>query len=145
MRVGELTRQKPVQATVDLGDGDTIELVFDRNRVTPAWASVADKNDDKLMSPPAAIAAVTISWDVTNDDGSPFPPTADNIAVLSYPAQKALLRKIMEVAIPSDAEGKDSSGQPSMQSSDSRVPEPVHPNGLVTSPLPAHSASPSVT
>ncbi len=147
MRVSELTRAKPVDATIDLGDGDVINLSFDRNKVTPAWVALAQKRDEEqdTLSLPKALEDVIVSWDVTNDDGSPFPPTAVNVAVLSYPAQSDLLRRIMEQAVPSRVEGNASPVPSSIPLSDSTVPQPISPNGPVTLPSPELSASPSPT
>lgn len=147
MRVSDLTRQKPVQATIDLGDGDTIAVTFDRNRVTPAWVTLAQQRDEQqdTLSLPKALADVILSWDVTNDDGSAFAPTPENIAVLSFPAQSELLTRILEAAVPSRAEGNASSVPPVTPSSDSEPPAPTSLNGQVTEPSPAPSASPSPT
>ena len=147
MRVSELTRAKPVDATIDLGDGDVINLAFDRNKVTPAWVQLAQKRDEEqdTLSLPKALEDVILSWNVTNDDGSSFEPTADNIAVLSYPAQSDLLRRIMEQAVPSRVEGNASPVPSSTPSTTSMAPEPTPQNGLVTLPSPELSASPSPT
>lgn len=147
MRVSDLTRQKPVSATIDLGDGDTIEVSFDRNRVTPAWVTLAQQRDEAqdTLSLPKALEDVILSWDVTNDDGTAFPPSAANIAVLSYPAQSELLTRIMQAAVPSSAEGNASPVLSSTAPSDSEELRPTPQNGLVTSPSPVPSASPSAT
>lgn len=146
MRVSELTRPKPVEATIDLGDGDSIMLVFDRNRVTPAWVTLAQQRDEEqdTLSLPKALADVIVSWDVTGDDGGEFPPTAENIAVLSFPAQSELLQRIMAQAVPSRAEGNSSPAPTNMPPSDSVEPVLPPQNGLVTSPLPSDSAAASL-
>jgi hypothetical protein len=150
-----LTRPKPRNATVDLGDGDTINITFDANKKTQHWMREAQTRDEAQdsLSLPKALASVLIGWDVTEDDGSAFPPTPENIAVLSYPAQSEFLRRIIGVAVPSDAEGEASSAllsqalpeghSDSMQQSDERAQ--MHPNGAATSTSPEHSASQSVT
>ena len=147
MRVSDLTRPKPVEATIDLGDGDTIAVTFDRNRVTPAWVTVAQRRDEEqdTLSLPKALADVIVSWDVTGDDGGEFAPTAENIAVLSFPAQSELLKRIMEQAVPSRAEGNASPAPTSIPPSGSSAPEPTPPNGVVASPSPKLSTSPSQT
>jgi hypothetical protein len=147
MRVSDLTRPKPTEATIDLGDGDTIVLTFDRNRVTPAWITLAARRDDEkdTLSLPKALADVIMSWDVTDDNGAPFPPTPDNLAVFSYPAQRDLLTRIMQQAVPGEAEGKALSVPTSTVPSASTQPPPTSPNGQVTSQLPEPSASPSPT
>jgi hypothetical protein len=141
--LSSLTRAKPTTAVIE-HDGDTITLTFDRNRVTPAWVAEASRRDEEQdpLSLPKALASVISEWDVTND--GPFPPTAENIAVLSYGAQRSLLEKIMVAAVPSDAEGKASASQQPIPSSVS-TPATSSPNGTVTSTLPVPSASPSQT
>lgn len=147
MRVSELTRQKPVNVTIDLGDGDSITLAFDRNRVTPAWVTVAQKRDEEqdTLSLPKALADVVLSWDVYAEVEGDYPPSPENIARLSYPTQSELLRRIMEAAVPSRAEGNASSAPPVTPSSDSEVPAPSSPNGQVTAPSPSVSESASLT
>jgi hypothetical protein len=77
MRVSELTRPKVVTRTIELADDETITVEFDRNKVTPAWVGEARARDDAQdgLSLPKALAGLILSWDVTNDDGSPYPPT----------------------------------------------------------------------
>lgn len=147
MRVSELTRPKPTEVVVDLGGGDSVTLVFDRNKVTPAWwAATSDQSveRDPLLLP-KGLAAVLLEWDVTQDDGTPFPPTVGNIAVLSYPAQQALLTETMRAAMPGEAEGKDLSVPSSTAPSDSTQPQPTSQNGQATSPQLEPSVSPSPT
>jgi hypothetical protein len=143
MRVSDLTRPKPRNADIDLGDGDTVHVVFDSNKVTPNWVAEAKTRDEAedVLSLPKCIAEVMISWDVTADDGSAYPPTAENIAVLSHPALSKLLLKILSSAMPSDAEGKASSEPPSTLSATSTDPAPTFQNGQPTSPSPVPSAS----
>lgn len=147
MRVSDLTRPKLVTTTIDLGDGDSVNVVFDRNRVTPAWAAEANRRDEDqdALSLPKALEDVISEWDVTNDDGTQFLPTAANIAVFSYPVQRELLTQILSAAVPSDAEGKASASPQSIPSSGSTETLAVSQNGTVTSTLPVPSASPSQT
>lgn len=147
MRVSDLTRQKPVSCTIELGDGDAIAVTFDRNRVTPAWVTLAQKRDEEqdTLALPKALTDVILTWDVTNDDGTPFDPSAENIAVLSYPAQSDLLKRIMEAAVPARAEGNASPVLSSTQQSNSTEQQQTHQNGQATSPSPALSASQSPT
>lgn len=147
MRVSELTRQKLKDISIDLGDGDSITLTFDLNGVTPAWVSETQRRDQEqdVLSLPKCLSEVIIKWDVTNEDGSEYPPLAENISVLSYGAQSRLLTQIMTASVPSDAEGNASSGTPSSASSSSTQSELTSQNGQLTSPSPAPSASPSPT
>lgn len=141
----ELTRRKQKDVTIDLGDGDTVTVAFDLNKVTPAWVNEMQKssNEDALVLS-KGLAVVIIGWDVT-DDGQPFPPTGENIGVLSYGSQRALLEQIMEAAVPGAAEGKASSVPSSTAPSDSTQQQPTSPNGQPTSPSPEPSASLSPT
>jgi hypothetical protein len=145
--VSHLTRVKPRNADVDLGDGDSVHIVFDSNKITPAWVQESKEREEArdALSLSKSLASVLISWDVTQDDGSPFPPTKENIAVLSYAAQSALTTKILEASLPSDAEGEVSSERSGSPLTDSSEPAPTHQNGAATSPSPEHSASPSKT
>lgn len=141
-----LTREKPTQAVIDLGDGDTVTVMFDRNRITPVWMEAAKQRDEAQDSAslPKALSEVILSWDVTDGD-QPFPPTAENLGVLSYPAQSSLLLRILEAAVPSSEEGNVSSAPSSSPAATYSEPVLTPPNGPVTSPSPAPSASPSPT
>lgn len=144
--LSSLTRPKPVSIDIDLGDGDTVSVVFDRNRVTTHWAqnvdAQADADDPMALS--EAIAHVLMEWNVTAD-GQPFPPTATNVSMLSLGAQKALLHRVIRAAVPSDAEGKSSASLSPIQSSVSADPPRESLNGTETSTLGAPSAYPSPT
>lgn len=141
MRVSELTRVKPTPFHVDLGDGDSVQGMFDRNKVTPAW--VTNGRQQQFLS--EALADVIIEWDVTNEDGSQFAISAENMAVLSFDAQARLLEIIVGEAVPSRAEGNDSSAPTSTAHSTSTAPPPTAQNGTVTLPSPTLSESLSST
>jgi hypothetical protein len=141
MRVSDLTRSKPTPFTVDLGDGDSVQGMFDRNKVTPAWVE-SGRNDQFLSD---ALADVILEWDVTNDDGSPFAISAANMAVFSFDAQARLLEIIVSASVPGRAEGNASAN-----TSDTREQGftnlPASPqNGQPLSPSPPPSAVPSPT
>lgn len=143
--LSSLTRPKPVDVTIDLGDGDSVTVTFDRNRVTPAWVNSMQKNaEEDALVLSNGLARIILAWDVT-DEGQPFPPTGENLGALSYGAQKALLEQIMGASVPGSAEGKASSVPSSTAPSVSMEPPPTSQNGPVTSPLPVPSASPSQT
>lgn len=141
--ISSRTRPKPVRATIDFGDDAPITVVFDRNRVTPRWLDQArqkaEANDALATS--TMLAEVILEWDVTEEDGTAYPPTAENLSVFPISDQSHLLQRVVAESVPSDAEGKSSSVQPSTPSSVSEDPPATYPNGLVTSPSPVPSAS----
>lgn len=143
-KIGELTRVKPVTVPVDLGDGDVVSLVFNRNAITPAWMEAAGERDaaDDNLSLPKMIADVIVSWDITDDEGGDYPPTGENIAVLSFPSQQALLRRILESAVPGSEE-KNATGSTSSTPTPSSSSELAsRQNGQEPSSSPSSSASP---
>lgn len=145
--ISNLTRAKPTTATVDLGDGDTVTVEFDRNRITPAWVKAASEREagEDPMSLPSALAEVILNWDVTNDDGTPFPPLMENLAVLSFPAQNGLLRAMLQAAVPGAAEGNASPHTSAAPSPASTPDVTSSQNGQATSTSPEPSASLSPT
>lgn len=147
MRVSDLTRERPTDVTIDLGDGDTVALTFDRNAVTPAWVATTEQRvkDSDTLSLPRSLADVILSWDVYQETEGDFPPTPENVAVFSFPAQSSLFQQIMDAAVPSRAEGNDSSAPISTPPLASAEPAPTPPNGVVPSPSAELSASPSPT
>lgn len=133
--IGHLNRPKAKSLAIDLGEGDTINIVFNVNAITPALLELAIKD---------ALPQTIMEWDVTKD-GQPFPPTPENVASLSYPIQHALVAEIVAAAKPSDAEGNASGNISSTPSTDS-MPEPASLlNGQEPSSSPTVSASPSPT
>lgn len=145
--IGQLTRAKPVRMTLDLGGGDTVNITFDSNRITPAWTERARTrafDDQDLLSLPKSLAEAILEWDVTQD-GQPFPPTADNIAVFSFPVQQRLMTELLSAAVPGEAEGNASGTISSTPSIDSTAPPATPQNGLAPSLSPTPSTSPSPT
>ena len=85
-------------------DGTPVEVTYNRRGVSEAYVETAQgfaraKPPDNSMFPPRlvesvwasssrnhatvrALAAVIESWDITNDDGSPYPPTLENLTTL---------------------------------------------------------------
>lgn len=140
-----LTRQKPVDTTIDLGDGETIQLTFDANMVTPRWVAETERrvNDRDTLSLPKALAEAIIAWDVT-DDGQPFEPSADNISRLSFPAMGLFFERIMEAAVPGVAEGNASSlsaSEPRLATSEETLPSSLNGSDTLTSPQGSASLS----
>jgi hypothetical protein len=142
---GHIARVKPTPAPVDLGEGDVINVVFDRNRITEAWLDQAMLRDEAL-SIADSVAKVIISWDITEDDGSPFPPTKENLGeVLSLDALRSFFVTLREAAYPPRAEGNALSQPSSSPSTDFTPPAPTPQNSTAPSVSPAVSASPSPT
>ena len=130
-----LTRPKPRQVLVDLGEGDTLSIVFDANRITPAWMREAQERDEATdpLSLPTALAEVILRWDVTEEDGAEFAPTAANLAEFSYPVQSLLLTEILKAAVPSSEEGNASSDTSATASTDSASSQASLQNGQAPS------------
>lgn len=146
--IGQITRQKLVEANIDLGDGDTLIISFDRNKITPAWVDAADrqaKEKQDVLALSGALAEVIVAWDLTADDGSEYAPTRENIGALSYGVQGELVAALIEASAPSRAEGNASSPPSASPSTGSTPESQISPNGSETSPSPSVSASPSPT
>lgn len=122
-------RQRPTEARIELGD-DALTLTFDAERVTPRWMNetmlALDAQD--MLAVPKALAHVLIGWDLT-DDGAEYPPTAANIADLSFPAVQSLFEAVCVAAAPSDAEGNASSPSASGPPAASSQTSESSPNG----------------
>lgn len=139
--------RRVVAATIDLGEGFVVNVRFDAAALTPAWMRDATRtgNESDALQMAAAVADVVVEWDVTNDDGTAYPPTVDNLAVFSFAELGAFVEKMIEASTPSRAEGNVSastSATPELDSTSSLVnPQ----NGQALSPSPAPSASQSLT
>jgi hypothetical protein len=144
--VRHLTRVKPVTSTIDLGDGDSVTLSFDVNQITPRWMDAAMQRvqEQDILALCEALAAVLTAWDVENE-GQPWPPTKENLSVLSFPVVNRLFEEVCSSAAPSDAEGNASSASSGTAPSASLPSGTSSPNGSDTLSLPQPSVSPSVT
>jgi hypothetical protein len=68
MKLSKLKQARPTQIPVDLGDGETIVLTYDRAVITKDW---------KPQTRIDRLAELLLSWDVTHDDGKPYQPPAN--------------------------------------------------------------------
>jgi len=144
--LSQLTRQKPTEAVADFGDGDVVKIIFNVNKITPAWLKEAQVRDDSLdpESLPKALLDVIISWDVL-DNGVPTQPSLEILDSFSYPVQNGLLTAILKAAVPSSEEGNDSSAPASSPAPVSSMPASAStPNGATSpSPTPSESLQPT--
>ncbi len=102
--------QKIVGAAVELGPDYIVNVRFNASALTPAWVRDTQRraDDSDPLSMAKAVADILVEWDVTNDDGSPYPPTADNLAVFSFVELGAFVERMIEAATPASAEGNAS-------------------------------------
>lgn len=144
--LSQLTRPKPTDAVADFGDGDVVKVVFDRNKITPAWMKQAQERDEAVdvESLPKALLEVIISWDVL-DNGAVTVPSLGILCSFSYPVQSGLLTAILTAAMPSSEEGNASTNTLAIPGEVSSSALASPPNGQAPSPSPAPSASPSPT
>ncbi len=144
----QLRRQILVDRTIDFGDGVTVTFRFDRNKMTDAfvkqWTQFeTDKNTEAINS---VLEGLIVSWDVVNDDGTPYPPTAENIGFLFTLVDKGrIVSDLLEASVPSRAEGNASSEPSSIPPSVFTEPQLTSPNGPAPSPSLQPSASQSTT
>jgi hypothetical protein len=120
-----------------------LNIVFNLNGITPAWVQRTQEPD--VMAIARALADVIAEWDVTDEQGQPYPPTAENIAPLSYSVATAIALKLIEAASPSSEEGNELSAPRSTPSMDSTEPVETSPNGPGIEPSLSVSTSPSPT
>lgn len=144
--ISSVKRQKPTAAGIDLGDSESLNMVFDAERVTPRWMAetMAQLEQQDMLAVPKALAAVLLSWDLT-DDGQPYPPTVANLSDFSFPVIQSLYEAICTAAAPSSAEGNGSPASSDGPSSDSGSMLARSPNGSDISISPPSSESVPVT
>lgn len=147
-RASSLSRRAPreIELPIIFGGATSFTLTFDANRVTRNWARETDGSDD-LFGFYDGVCAIVTSWDLTEDDGSPYELTPENFAKLGLTLEEEseMMTQIVTASVPARAEGNDSSRRRSIPSPVSEAPEPISQNGLETSQLPSDSASPSQT
>lgn len=144
--ISSLTRPDIVEAVAEVG-GEQIRVRFDRNRLTLNWGSrmaQAQTGQDTQLT--ADLFGEVISeWDITNEDGSYYPPTGENLAKLPGPVVVAIVGAMNTAAVPGEAEGKALPDTSAAASQDSSVTEPPSRNGAATSMSPLVSASQSTS
>lgn len=144
----QLRRPRVVSHTIDFGDDVMVRFDYDRNKMTDVWMDEWTRLETEADTPRLneMLADLIVSWDVVNEDGSPFPMTAENIGYLfALPDKAHVFQELITASVPSRAEGNASSERSSMPPSDSTPPPQTPQNGPATLPLPAPSASPSPT
>jgi hypothetical protein len=77
-RLSSLQRAELVTETFEIA-GEQVTATFDKSEVTLHWAKFAQ--DPETMAD--ALASVVVEWDIQEDDGTAFPPDADNIATVA--------------------------------------------------------------
>jgi len=92
-----------------------------------------------------ALSDLILDWDVTEDDGSPFSPTPENLALLAYPVLNTLMERLILEYQPTRAEGEGSRNSSSTPSTVSDPSAENHQNGQEPSSLQLPSTSPSTT
>ena len=130
--------------TVDFGDGVEVAFRYDRNKITDAWYAewqrLEGEQDANALN--KALADLIESWDVVNDDGSPVPPTAENISYLfNLPDKGYVIAELMKASVPSRAEGNGSGSTSSIPVMDSTS----SPGNHRPSPQPSLSPPPSAS
>ena len=140
MRASSLLRPRPVTLSLELED-ESLTLTFDANKITPNWMRWASEHDDDPMVLPKALAGVLVAWDVTEEDGSGFEPSEQNLAQLPFPLQSLLLTEILQAAMPASEEGNASTNTSATPNEVSMSEPESHQNGQQPSQLPSPSVS----
>jgi hypothetical protein len=146
-RLSSIQAPEPVEFTATLGT-DSVTVTFDNAKLTGRWArevrAAAEMED--MDTNVGNLAAILLSWDVTDDAGQLIPPSKEVLMDLPAKALAALSTSVQQAAAPSDAEGNASPASLAGPLSETSEPvSPSSPNGSDTSPLPTPSASLSQT
>ena len=73
-------RDRRAEHTIDLGDGDTINIVYFPHKITPGYLDGVSKETD-LMALARTVAVFVAEWDITDED-EPLPVTTEGAAKL---------------------------------------------------------------
>ena len=136
--------------TVDVGNGSSLNVTFDKLAVTTEWARRLDDaaSSGDVMAAAEGLAQVITVWDLTEDDGTPVAPTASELALLSLGTLDSLGTQLVDAAKPGAAEKNVLSASSAGSTAAAGVSEqvlPIFPDGVATSPSPESSASLSPT
>lgn len=141
--ISSLTRPLIIRATTDIR-GEQVTVEFDRSKVTFGWIKRMREAlvESDVVAMAGEFAAAIHGWDITNEDGTPFPPTVENFERLPEDVLGLIFASMRDAAVPGEAEGKASPATTAAASEDSRATGTVSPNGPPTLPSPTVSASP---
>jgi len=87
-------RNITVPRTIDLGDGDKIELEYYPNKITPGYLDAVSKEND-LMSLARTVVEFVASWDITDED-APLPVTTEGAAKLGIQLLNMIVTEIAQ-------------------------------------------------
>lgn len=141
----QIRRAIVVDHTIDFG-GVEVTFRFDRNKITDTWmnAWTALENEQATGAINIALADLIEDWDIRNEDGTPYPPTPENIGYLFSLSDKGrIVKELMTAGEPTRAEGEDSAATSSSAKPSSTVPPESPQNGLA--PLLSQTPSASLS
>jgi hypothetical protein len=143
--LSSLKRPDPVPCPVQFG-GETVNIVFDRNRMTQRWVKQIQDGiaTDDIEIAARSLVELLLEWDVLEEDGTPTPITVQVLADLPLAFIHALDDAVGEAGVPSSEEGNALSERSAVpDSGTSKEDSPTSLNGSETSTLQNASASPS--
>lgn len=142
--LSQITRPKLV--TTQFGEESAmVTITFDRNKITQELFALIFESTEDPRKTCELLGGVIEEWDLVNDDGTPYPPTRDNLTALPIAVMTSLVEAVGRSAVPSDDEKKGSSAPSNIPPLVSTPPPSSSQNGPVTSSSHEPSASPSTT
>jgi hypothetical protein len=87
-------RNITIAKTIDLGDGDKIELEYFPNKITPGYLDAVSKEND-LMALAKTVAEFVASWDITDED-APLPADVDGAAKLGIALLNTIITEVAQ-------------------------------------------------
>lgn len=87
-------RQMTLPRTIDLGEGDTINLEYYPNKITPGYLDAVSK-ENELMTLAKTVAEFVATWDITDED-QPLPVTVDGAAKLGIQLLNLIVTEVAQ-------------------------------------------------
>lgn len=106
-----LKGQRPL--TVDLGDGETLNLTYRTGAITPANHdfTIDLVNEQRIGAALAkSLSLSLLSWDLTDDDGAAYSVTEDTLRQLPVRFLDQVFSAIQDDLVPNERKPKTSGG-----------------------------------
>lgn len=109
-KLNQLAQDKVTQGVMDY-EGEEVHFAFAGGRLTGADIEGFAEVDEAhaLSFATELLAKVLVSWDITHEDGTEFPPTLENLNTLQPVVRMTLLASLQKAAI-SGGEGGSFAG-----------------------------------
>jgi hypothetical protein len=88
-------RDKKAELTIDLGEGDEINLVYHPNKITPGYLDDVSKKSE-LMTLAETVAEFVADWDIESEPGVKLPVDVQGAAQLGIQLLNLIITSVAQ-------------------------------------------------